>query len=173
MEDQEEILDLVNKNDEVIGTIRRSEIHTLDDLQHGFIRAVDMFIVNDEGKVWVPRRTADKQIAPNGLDFSVGGHVSSGDDYLETCIREAAEEVNLHIRPDELEFVKSYTPNSIQYFRKVYVYRSNDTPDFNPHDFTEAHWLTPDEAIARLDAGELAKSSLRPTLLDLKDYLQK
>lgn len=160
----DELLDLVNKNDEVIGTILRSNYGDLLEKKLGYIRAVEMFIQNDEGKLWVPIRTAHKKIAPNGLDYSMGGHVGSGESYTESALREIEEELNLKIDPSKLEFVRKFEPGEIPYFRCFYIYRSNESPEYNPHDFVGAEWLYPDEILQKLDRGVPAKTSLRETI---------
>src|SRR5690348_386655 len=161
MTESEEILDLVNDRDEVIGTIARSDYDRMVEQKLGYIRAIDMFIQNDDGQLWIPRRTAHKKIAPNGFDYSTGGHVDSGETYLQAALREIREELNLALTESDLTFIKKYSPGDIAYFRELYVYRSNETPDFNPDDFTEAFWLSPDELLTKLDAGEPAKRTLR------------
>jgi 8-oxo-dGTP pyrophosphatase MutT (NUDIX family) len=162
-----ELLDIVNENDEVIGTILRSNYDELVEKKLGYIRAVEMFIQNDEGKLWVPTRTADQKIAPNGLDYSMGGHVESGEDYAESALREIEEELNLTIDPEKLEFVTKFRPSLIPYFRSFYIYRSNETPEYNPNDFVGAEWLTPEEILQKLDSGVPAKTSLRETVESL------
>lgn len=163
----DELLDLVNDNDEVIGTILRSESDRLVRESLGYVRAVDMFIQNDKGELWIPTRTLHKRIAPGGLDFSVGGHVGSGETYDETVLRETQEEINVTLDPAKLTLVKKFPPAETPYFRAVYLYRMNETPVFNPDDFTSAEWLTPAELIAKLDAGIPAKISIRPTVVEL------
>lgn len=164
---EDELLDLVDASDKVIGTILRSESHRLAEDGRGYIRAVDMFIQNDAGKLWIPTRTLHKRIAPGGLDFSMGGHVESGETYDQTLIRETQEELNLTLDPDKLTLVKKFPPAETPYFRCVYLYRTNDTPTFNPDDFVSAEWLTPEELAAKLNTGVPAKSSIRPTVAEL------
>jgi 8-oxo-dGTP pyrophosphatase MutT (NUDIX family) len=120
--------------------------------------------VNSQGHLWVPTRTAHKTIAPNGLDYSAGGHVTSGDDYEFTAIKETEEELNFTPDPDRLEFITKFPPDSLPYFRAVYLYRSDDTPSFNPDDFVSAEWLTPHELLAKLNAGAPAKDSIKETV---------
>ncbi|MEO6513718.1 MAG: NUDIX domain-containing protein [Candidatus Saccharimonadales bacterium] len=167
MSEVEEILDLVNENDEVIGTIPRSEYHRIEAEKLGYIRGVELFIRNDKGQLWVPRRTLGKRIAPGGLDYSMGGHIESGESYEAAALREIKEELNLDLNEDDLEFIKKFGPGTIPYFRKLYLYKSNIVPDYNPDDYTEYYWLTPAELLARLDAGDIAKQSLRETVLAL------
>lgn len=164
MHEQEEILDLVNDQDEVIGTIPRSEYYRLGTEKPGYIRGVELFIQNDEGQLWVPRRTLHKRVAPGGLDYSMGGHVASGETYEASAIRESKEELNLELTAEDLRLVKKFSPGIIPFFIKFYLYRSNAVPQYNPDDYTEYFWLTPEELLARLEAGDIAKSGLRQTV---------
>jgi isopentenyldiphosphate isomerase len=170
MSEAEEILDLVNEHDEVIGTIARGDYDRMVSEKLGYIRAIDMFIQNDKGQLWVPRRTAHKTIAPNGLDYSTGGHVDSGETYIQAALREISEELNLKLTEADLTFIKKYPPADIAYFRELYIYHSNETPDYNPDDFTEAFWLTPEELLMRLDAGDASKWTIRESVLDLMRF---
>jgi isopentenyldiphosphate isomerase len=168
----DEILDLVNKNDEVIGTINRKNYDQMVEENRGYIRASEMFIINDKGQLWIPTRTATKTIAPNGFDYSAAGHVESGDTYEDTMIRETKEELNLDITAGNLEFVTKNISDLTRYVHTIYLLRSNENPKYNPDDFTEAEWMTPDELIEKIDAGHPAKMSLRGNVLILQSYLQ-
>ena len=164
---EDELLDLVNDNDVVIGTILRSEYDRLVRDKLGNIRAVEMVIQNDQGQLWIPKRTAHKRISPNGLDYSMGGHVCAGETYMQSALREIKEELNLDLQPQDLVIVKKFRPNELPYFRELYVYKSNLAPNYNPHDFVSAEWLTPTELIEKLDAGVPAKISMRETIAAL------
>lgn len=161
---EEEILDLVNDKDEVIGTIPRRESSRIVSENLGYIRATDMFIRNSQGKIWFPKRTAHKTIAPNGLDYSCGGHVSSGDDYDETMVRELEEELNFTPDPNKLRFIAKLAPTTTPYFRAIYVYESDETPEFNPNDFVSAEWMKPSELLDLLATGVPAKGSIKETV---------
>lgn len=168
----DEILDLVDGNDSVIGKINRKDYSKLLAENLGYIRASELFILNDGGKLWIPVRTAKKTIAPNGYDYSAAGHVEAGDSYIDTIIRETKEETNLVVTHDQLEFVAKMKSDDVKYFRSIYLARSNATPEFNTDDFVSAAWLTPAELISNIDNGHPAKSSLRETVITLSEYLR-
>lgn len=168
----DEILDIVDGHDEVIGTVNRKDYATFQKAKEGYIRASDMFIMNDKGELWTPIRTANKTIAPNGYDYGVAGHVGTGESYISTVIREAEEEANLHLTQENIEFVGKLKSNSLRYIRCIYLYRTNEEPDYNRDDFVSAEWLTPEEVISNIDAGHTTKSNLRETILVLQQYLQ-
>ncbi len=169
----DELLDLVDVNDKVIGTINRMDYSQLITEKLGYIRATDLFILNSKGQLYVPIRTPDKTIAPNGFDYSAGGHVESGDDYISAIIREANEELNINIKPEELEFVAKSTAEEIRYIQCLYLLRSDVTPNFNRDDFVAGKWLYPEEVLRKIEGGHPAKSSLVKAITLLTEYLAK
>lgn len=168
MNTEDEILDLVDDNDIVIGTIVRRDYDKLVTEKLGYIREVGMFIQNDEGKLWIPIRTADKKIAPNGLDYSMSGHVGTGETYIEAALRETEEELGLTLRPEDLELIGKFEPKALPYFKTLYIYHSNVSPRYNPEDFVGAEWLSLDEMASKFQAGVPAKTSLIETIEILK-----
>lgn len=170
MAGKEEVLDLVNDKDEVIGTITRSDYYNRESNPPGYIRAAEMFILNQQGQLWIPTRTAHKPIAPNGLDYSMGGHVSSGEDYMISALREIQEELNLDLQPMDLQFMHKFRPvTGLPYFRSLYIYRSNQEPAYNPDDFASAAWMHPGEVVTAIKFGTPAKTSLLASV----EYLHK
>ncbi len=164
----DELLDLVNEDDKLIGTILRN---STENMTKGYLRAAEAFIQNDEGKLWIPRRQMNKRIAPGGLDYSMGEHVMSGEDYLSACIRGFKEELNMMVNEESLKFIKKFVPREgLRYFRTLYLYSSNKVPKYNSNDFTEHFWLSPKELVAKLKLGEPAKTSLLESALYLAEH---
>lgn len=89
----ETILDIVNENDEIIGSAPRSQIHK-EGLLH---REIHVWFVTPDRKVILQRRSATKDRYPNLLHVTVGGHVEQGDSYEKTAIKEVKEETGLDI----------------------------------------------------------------------------
>ncbi|MBG1268388.1 NUDIX domain-containing protein [Nostoc sp. WHI] len=90
----DEILDIVDESDCVVGQKKRSEIY-----RQGLcnFRVVNAFVVNSLGQLWIPRRSAHKTIFPLCLDVSMGGHVETGETYEDALQRELKEELNLEL----------------------------------------------------------------------------
>lgn len=155
----QEILDLVNEKDEVIGQIQRGDAYA-QGLTN--FRVIDAFIRNSEGKLFIPRRHKSKKMFPNRLDTSVGGHVESEESYEEAFKKEAMEELNLDIIRFPYRELGKMTPqvDGTAAFIMVYEIESDETPNYNPDDFSEHHWLTPQEIITRLENGDTAKGNL-------------
>ncbi|MEW2614056.1 NUDIX domain-containing protein [Streptomyces sp. NPDC047880] len=87
----EEILDVVDEHDRVVGQAPRGEVYARG-LRHRcvFIQARDA-----EGRIFVHRRTATKLVFPSLHDMFVGGVVGAGESYDEAALREAEEELGV------------------------------------------------------------------------------
>jgi isopentenyl-diphosphate delta-isomerase len=166
VDESEEILDLVDDNDHVIGTIARVEGDRLPVAINRNIRFASCFVQNSRGLLWTPRRTAHKKLAPRGLDFAAAEHVQSGETYLDAVIRGLSEELHMIIEPNELEEVGKLPPTHERaFFSMIYCLRRDSVPFYNPEDFTEYEWLKPEQLRQRLEAGEIAKEDLLPAVI--------
>ncbi|NJN79937.1 MAG: NUDIX domain-containing protein [Anaerolineales bacterium] len=87
----EELLDLVNEDDVVIGKETRRKIHELG-LWH---RGVHVFLFTSDGKMLIQKRSADRASSPFMLDCSVSEHVQSGETYVQAAIRGMKEEMGV------------------------------------------------------------------------------
>jgi isopentenyl-diphosphate delta-isomerase len=162
MNEEQEVLDLVDDNDKIIGTILRTETYTKKIKNY---RVVHGFLRNAVGQLWIPRRTPSKVLFPNGLDYSVAGHVESGESYEEALRREAAEELNLDLALAPWKLLGKRTPkDGAHCFQAVYELLAERSPEYNPKDFSGAEWMTPEEAVRKIHAGDLAKTDLASTI---------
>lgn len=155
----DELLDLVDDNDSVIGTKKRTEV---DEENLTNYRVVNVFIKNSEGELWIPRRTAHKRIFPLCLDMSMGGYVQSGESYEDGLKREMREELNIDTDKVDYRDLGHLSPqkSGVSSYMKVYELAMNEVPKYNKDDFIEYFWLTPQAAIDRIVSGEKAKSDL-------------
>ncbi|ULR49531.1 NUDIX hydrolase [Streptomyces deccanensis] len=96
----DEILDIVDENDQVIGQAPRGEVYARG-MRH---RAVFVLVRDAEGRIFVHRRTATKLVFPALYDMFVGGVVGAGEAYDDAALREAEEELGVPglPRPDPL-----------------------------------------------------------------------
>lgn len=161
----EEILDLVDNDDNVIGTISRQEVYAQGIKNY---RCVHAFIQNSEGQLWIPRRVGSKKLYPNALDFSVAGHVEAGETYEEALVKEAKEEVRLELVPNDYQEVGYFTPytSEVGVFQKVYLIKCEETPAYDETEFQGHEWLTPQAVLERFAVGEAMKDDI-PKLLRL------
>ena len=87
----EEIFDIVNDRDEVIGQLPRRIVHA-DGHKH---RAVHVLIFNSRGQVFLQKRSMSKDTFPGAWDSSASGHLDHGEDYDACAVREVREELGV------------------------------------------------------------------------------
>ena len=89
----EEMFDVVDRSDTVIGRASREEVHR-DGLLH---RSAHLLVFDDSGRVLLQKRSMSKDRFPGRWDSSVSGHVDSGEDYDQCIVREAMEEIGIRL----------------------------------------------------------------------------
>jgi uncharacterized protein YhfF/isopentenyldiphosphate isomerase len=87
----EELLDIVDEHDRVIGTAPRGEAYARR-LRH---RCVFVFVRDGQDRIFVHRRAPGKLIFPSRYDMFVGGVVGAGESYDDAALREASEELGV------------------------------------------------------------------------------
>jgi isopentenyldiphosphate isomerase len=135
----EEIFDVVNERDEVIGQAPRSEVHRRG-LRH---RAVHVLVFNARGELFLQKRSLKKDREPGVWDSSSSGHVDGGEDYDVTAVRELLEELgwSAPVPPRRL-FKLDASPETDQEF--VWVYRCDGEGPFtlHPEEIECGGWFT-------------------------------
>lgn len=98
----EEWFDVVDELDRVVGAAPRSRVHR-ERLRH---RAVHVLVFNRRGEIFLQQRSLAKDDFPGAWDSSAAGHVSSGDDYLPTVVREVGEELGVALDGPGIELFR-------------------------------------------------------------------
>jgi isopentenyldiphosphate isomerase len=88
----DELLDLVDDQNRIVGRVPRRKVHGDPSLQH---RAVHVFVRNAAGDLFLQKRSRKKRIQPGKWDTSIGGHVEAGQSYEEAALKEAGEELGI------------------------------------------------------------------------------
>ena len=141
----EEIFDIVDESDEVIGRKPRSEVHRLG-LQH---RAVHVLVFNARGELFLQKRSMQKDCFPGAWDSSAAGHLDSGESYDDCAVRELREELGLSVaEPLRRLFKLAACVETGQ--EHVWVYRCQAEGPFalHPEEIERGGWFSP-EAIQR------------------------
>jgi isopentenyldiphosphate isomerase len=91
MTPEDEILDIVDEHDRVVGQAPRGEAYA-----RGLRHRVSFVLVRDAAdRIFVHRRTATKMVYPALYDVFVGGVLGTGETYDEAALREAEEELGV------------------------------------------------------------------------------
>lgn len=142
----DEVFDVVDAQDRVVGREFRREIHR-QGLLH---RAIHIFWLRGDGKLCLQRRSYAKDNCPGLLSSSCAGHVDSGEDYLVAAVRELREELGVEARPEALREI-DYAPWHAELgneFVRSYVMRGDHPVSLAPFEVDSVLWRTPAETEA-------------------------
>lgn len=142
----EEIFDVCDAEDRVIGQAPRSYVHA-QKLLH---RAAHVFVFNSRKELLVQVRSATKDEFPLCYTSSASGHLSTGEDYLESAERELEEEIGL-VAP--LEFLGKFSAREDLAWEHSVLYRahSDASPRPDPVEVAEVRQLTLRDLLQELE----------------------
>lgn len=86
-----EILDIVDENNKVIGEATAQQVYD-QRLNH---RIVHVLVFNDKGEIFLYQRSPNLSFCPGHWHTSAGGLVRKGEDYEKAAARELKETLNL------------------------------------------------------------------------------
>ncbi|MEM9080288.1 MAG: 16S rRNA (adenine(1518)-N(6)/adenine(1519)-N(6))-dimethyltransferase RsmA [Verrucomicrobiota bacterium] len=118
---EEEVFDVVDESNEVVGQERRGEVHA-QGLRH---RAVHVFVVNKASELLLAQRSRLKDVNPGKWGSSAAGHLDAGESYEEAARRELGEELGIEAGELELTLAGELPPSEDngQEFLRLYVVR--------------------------------------------------
>jgi len=105
----DELFDIIDEEDNVIGQEMRSIVH-----QRGlWHRGVHVLLFTQEEKLLVQQRSKDRVHAPLALDCSVSEHIKAGEDYYAAALRGLNEEMGVDgiVLERLIKFKMNYGPN--------------------------------------------------------------
>jgi len=137
----EEIFDIVNERDEVVGQNTRREVHRLG-LKH---RAVHVLVFNARGEVFLQKRSMKKDIAGGKWDSSASGHLDTGEAYDAGAVREVREELGLRLTetPQRLFKIDACQETGWE-FCWIYCTASEGPFVLHPDEVETGAWFAPD-----------------------------
>ena len=94
----DELFDVVDENNVVIGQERRAVVHAAD-LRH---RAMHLFAFNKRGDLFLQRRSLLKDSCPGLWDSSAAGHLDVGESYADCATRELEEELGVRAEVEKV-----------------------------------------------------------------------
>lgn len=87
----EELLEIVDQNDNIVGIAPRSEA-----IKNGLLhRAVMIVVINSNGKIFLQQRSKNKKVYPLAWDISSAEHNKIGETYKEAAQRGIKEELGI------------------------------------------------------------------------------
>lgn len=89
-----ELFDVVDEHDQVIGQAPRGVVHQDPAFIH---RSVQVLVFDRQGRLLLQRRSQSKDLFPGYYCASASGHVLAGDNYIATAEREVREELGVDL----------------------------------------------------------------------------
>jgi 16S rRNA (adenine1518-N6/adenine1519-N6)-dimethyltransferase len=142
-----EQFDIVDENDNVIGTKLRSEVHA-QNLLH---RAVHILVFNDAGELLLQKRSAWKDREPCKWDSSAAGHLEPGESYQAGAIRETEEELGIRPKLTPLGKIRACS-NTGQEFVEVFTAQHEEPFVLPPSEIEDALFMPVGEVKAWIGA---------------------
>ena len=158
---QDELLDIVDEQDQVIGSMLRSDVYRQK--LYTQMRSIWLMIKNSQGQLLILRRSYDRPHLPGYLDGAVAGHVQAGETYEQALFREASEELNIDMDKIPYRVLGKLTPlqDKVFCFAQVYEAELEDIPEnWNREEFCECFWAAPQEILEKIKDGDKHKDSL-------------
>ncbi len=112
----DEIFDVVDENNRVIGAATRSACHSDPSLMH---RVAHVLVFDNSGRLILQKRSPNKDIQPGKWDTSVGGHLGIGEKAFDGAKREMKEELGIDAH---IEFMYSYIIRTKRESEMVFTY---------------------------------------------------
>lgn len=168
-DDPNELFDLIDAHDRVIGHTRRGEAHRDPKLLH---RSVQVLVFGSDGRLLLQRRSLAKDLFPGYYCASASGHVAAGDGYGATAEREVYEELGVTLPLTYLgkRLVKSEYETEMT---ALYLGRSDGPFAFHPTETAGGAFFTLEEVRAGQVGATLAMTPALLRALDVLDDLQR
>jgi len=138
-----EIYDVVDGDNRVTGQATRREIHDKG-LLH---RSVHTLVFDEEGRLFLQKRSAQKDENPGLWDTSSAGHLDSGEGYPEAARRELKEELDIDERPKPVVKLAACWETAWEHV-EVFACTTVQPIRIDPGEIAEGRYFTLDE-IAR------------------------
>jgi isopentenyl-diphosphate delta-isomerase type 1 len=139
----DELFDVVDHADRVIGQAPRREVHARA-LLH---RAVHVLVHDRQGRLFLQKRSLLKDTFPGCWDSACSGHLDAGEDYPAAARRELGEELGWHDATLPLRPVVKLaaSPETGHEFIEIFLLGPIEGPfTFHPDEVTDGRWITPE-----------------------------
>ncbi len=170
-----ELLDLYDENGKPINkTIERDK-----KIEEGYIMLSIIFIKNKEQKYLIQKTSEEK-----GSKYtSTGGHIQSGENGIQTIIRETKEELGLKIKEDEIETIGLVKHPERPCLFNLYILNKDININnliLQKEEVEEVKWMSEEEIIKLIDEnkflashGYLLKNYIVKRNRNTKNFLRK
>ena len=135
----DELVDVVDDDDNVIGVVTRREMRARR-LLH---RAVSIAVLSTDGRLLVHRRADTKDVWPGQWDMAAGGVVGSGETYEQAATRELAEELGVLVESGAMTSLGSarFDDEAVSLLGRGYWCVHDGPFEFTDGEISEVRWV--------------------------------
>ena len=140
----DELFDVVDAEDRVIGRAPRREVHA----RHLSHRAVHILVHDAAGRLFLQKRSLAKDTFPGCWDSSCSGHVDAGENYVEAARRELGEELGWRDSSRPLRHLLKLPTSPVTGFEFIEVFLLGPIAGpftLHPEEIAEGRWIEPAE----------------------------
>lgn len=147
-----EYLNVVDEENNIIGKAPRRDCHGNPDLIH---QASAIFLINQQGDIYLTKRSMSKDMYPGAWCFSASGHVEAGDTYEDTAVKELYEE--LKVEGVRLEHISDFrkTTDSESEFIRLFCGIYDGNIEISLDEVAEGRYFSIEEIQSCLASGEM------------------
>lgn len=180
-----ELFDILNEDGSKTGIVKERGVAHREGALHG---TVHIWIVRENEKsgydILLQKRSNNKDSHPGCYDISSAGHISTGDEIMESALRELWEELGLSVQPEQLElfgtthvkfektfYGKRFRDNEIS---SDFVYRQPvdiDKLNLQESEVSEVRWMDYEECRQKVAQGSMPNCINPEEFEKLGDYL--
>jgi isopentenyldiphosphate isomerase len=137
----DELFDVYTREGKYLGIKPKSFCHTNN--AGVYHKPVWIWIINDSGQILVQKRAKCKKNHPGLYDMPSAGHVDAGEEIIDGCIRETYEELGIHTKKEDYEFITEYIADKAWEIAQIYLLRipSNSVFRLDEKEVEEVKWL--------------------------------
>lgn len=125
----EEMFDTYTRNGKYLGVKSKSICHSNNPgIYH---KPVWIWIINNDNKILVQKRSKHKKSHPLKYDMPSAGHIKAGENPIDACVRETYEELGIKIAKEDFKFIQEYIYDKGYELAQVYLLKLNKEYKFN------------------------------------------
>ena len=141
---QNEIVLIVDADNNETGSAPRHEMRAKG-LSH---RASYILVFNNQGELFVQKRTMTKDIYPGYNDIAAGGVVLAGESYDQSAVRELAEELGINGIPLNSHFTFHHEDGSNLVWGRVYSCIYDGEITLQEEEIESGFFMSPEKVLA-------------------------
>ncbi len=162
----DEVVDIVDENDNVVGTSTKGLVNSNPKLWH---REIGVLIFDSQNKVLIQQRSKKKKNNPLQWTMSVAGHVPSGKTYEEAAHMELTEELGFDTELIAYEKLISREPMETQVVTSfIGRFPKNASVKINTDEVEDYKFVTEKE-LEKMNETEMVN---QPSLKDFRKYFR-